>query len=312
MTDSHVPASRDPLESVSNACEAGRQSEDVALVANNLNALLQSNSYRLAHEDQELLNSNDMRGVRMLLEISKPEMVLEEQSITSTILVFGGACLVEKVAAERQLAMARQRLDQEPANRTMQRQVQRCKQLVELAPFYEAAREFAHLASCGQKVGEGCRHVIATGGGPGIMEAANRGAFDAGFKSIGFNISLPHEQSPNPFVTPELCFRFNYFALRKFHFVMRAVGAVFFPGGFGTLDELFEVLTLCQTGIKGPIPIVLFGRDYWNNVINFQALADSGLIADENLDLVQFADSATEAWDLIQTSERFSSCPTSE
>ena len=309
MTDPQNPANQGAPQASAAACETGRQSEDVALVANNLNALLQSNSYRLAHEDQELLNSNDMRGVRMLLEISKPEMVLEEQSIASTILVFGGACLVEKVAAERQLAMAQQRLDQAPTDKTLQRQVQRCQQLVELAPFYEAAREFAHLASCGQKDGEGCRHVIATGGGPGIMEAANRGAFDAGFKSIGFNISLPHEQSPNPFVTPELCFRFNYFALRKFHFVMRAVGAVFFPGGFGTLDELFEVLTLCQTGIKGPIPIVLFGRDYWQNIINFQALADSGLIADDNLDLVQFADTASEAWTLIRSSDRFSSCP---
>ena len=309
MSDPNISAGQEGPDPISKACETGRQSEDVALVANNLNALLQSNSYRLAHEDQELLNSNDMRGVRMLLEISKPEMVLEDQSIASTILVFGGACLVEKVAAERQLAVALQHLEQEPDSTAAQRQVQRCKQLVELAPFYEAAREFAHLASCGQKDGEGCRHVIATGGGPGIMEAANRGAFDAGFKSIGFNISLPHEQSPNPFVTPELCFRFNYFALRKFHFVMRAVGAVFFPGGFGTLDELFEVLTLCQTGIKGPIPIVLFGRNYWTNVINFHALADSGLIADDNLDLVQFADSADEAWELIRRSERFNSCP---
>lgn len=309
MSDPNITAGQEGPDPMSKACETGRQSEDVALVANNLNALLQSNSYRLAHEDQELLNSNDMRGVRMLLEISKPEMVLEDQSIASTILVFGGACLVEKVAAERQLAVALQHLEQEPDSTAAQRQVQRCKQLVELAPFYEAAREFAHLASCGQKDGEGCRHVIATGGGPGIMEAANRGAFDAGFKSIGFNISLPHEQSPNPFVTPELCFRFNYFALRKFHFVMRAVGAVFFPGGFGTLDELFEVLTLCQTGIKGPIPIVLFGRNYWTNVINFDALADSGLIADDNLDLVQFADSADEAWELIRRSERFNSCP---
>ena len=308
MNDPHISANQGAQQSTPHACEAGRQSDDVALVANNLNALLQSNSYRLAHEDQELLNSNDMRGVRMLLEISKPEMVLEEQSIASTILVFGGACLVEKVAAERQLAVAQQQFKKEPTNSRVQRQVQRCKHLVELAPFYEAAREFSHLVSCGQNDGGGCRHVIATGGGPGIMEAANRGAFDAGFKSIGFNISLPHEQRPNPFVTPELCFRFNYFALRKFHFVMRAAGAVFFPGGYGTLDELFEVLTLCQTGIKGAIPIVLFGSDYWHNVINFQALADSGLIADDNLELVQFADTATEAWELIRDSQRFSRC----
>ena len=289
-------------------CAAERQSDDVALVANNLNAVLQSNTYRLAHEDQELLNSNEMRGVRMLLEISKPEMVLEAEDIASTILVFGGACLVEKVAAQRQLTLARQALEEQPESSACKRQVKRAERLVDLSRYYEAARAFAHLASCDQHMGQGCTHVIATGGGPGIMEAANRGAFDAGAKSIGFNISLPHEQSPNPFVTPELCFRFNYFALRKFHFVMRAMGAVFFPGGFGTLDELFEVLTLRQTGIKGPMPIVMFGRDYWQPVINFEALADSGLIADEHLDLIQFADTPEEAWGLIRSSERFQQC----
>ena len=308
MTDLRPGDPGDHVGTAAKACASERQSDDVALVANNLNAVLQSNTYRLAHEDQELLNSNDMRGVRMLLEISKPEMVLEEEEIASTILVFGGACLVEKVAAERQLGLARQTLQAQPTNTTLQRQVQRKERLVELSRFYDAARDFAHLVSCAQRDHQRCTHVIATGGGPGIMEAANRGAFDAGFKSIGFNISLPNEQSPNPFVTPELCFRFNYFALRKFHFVMRTIGAVFFPGGFGTLDELFEVLTLRQTGIKGPMPIVLYGRDYWQNVINFPALADSGLIADEHLELIEFADSPGEAWDLIRESERYGQC----
>ena len=308
MSDSQ-PFHTDPLASAATeACAAERHSDDVALVANNMNTVLQSNTYRLAHEDQELLNSSEMRGVRMLLEISKPEMVLEAEQISSTILVFGGACLVERVAAQRQLSQAQHKLAEQPDNAAVQRQVKRCQRLVELSPFYEAARDFAHLVSCAQRSGEGCSHVIATGGGPGIMEAANRGAFDAGFKSIGFNISLPHEQSPNPFVTPELCFRFNYFALRKFHFVMRAVGAVFFPGGFGTLDELFEVLTLRQTGIKGPIPVVLFGKDYWQEVINFNALADSGLIADDHLDLIQFADTPSEAWELIRNSDRYEQC----
>ena len=276
-----------------------RRSDDVALVANNLHALLHSNSYRLAHEDPALLTTQDMRGVRMLLEISKPEMVLEAEQVQSTILVFGGACLVEKVAAERKLFMAESRLRETPDDPQLKRQVQRALRLVELSHFYSAAREFANLVSCRHGHGNSPMPVIATGGGPGIMEAANRGAFDAGMKSIGFNISLPHEQSPNPFVTPELCFRFNYFALRKIHFVMRSKGAVFFPGGFGTLDELFEVLTLRQTGIKGPMPVVMYGSDYWNKVINFQALADSGLIADEHLDLIQFADSPEEALALI-------------
>ena len=275
------------------------RSDDVALVANNLHALLHSNSYRLAHEDKELLTTHDMRGVRMLLEISKPEMVLEAEQVESTILVFGGACLVEKVAAERKLCMAESRLRETPDDPQLKRQLQRAQRLVQLSHFYDAAREFANLVSCRHRHGNGAMPVIATGGGPGIMEAANRGAFDVGVKSIGFNISLPHEQSPNPFVTPALCFRFNYFALRKIHFVMRSQGAVFFPGGFGTLDELFEVLTLRQTGIKGPMPVVMYGSDYWNNVINFDALADSGLIADEHLDLIQFADTPQEALSLI-------------
>ena len=141
---------------------------------------------------------------------------------------------------------------------------------------------------------------VITGGGPGIMEAANRGAFDAGCRSIGLNIELPHEQNPNPYITPNLCFKFNYFALRKFHFVMRAVGAVLFPGGYGTLDELFELLTLRQVGTQHAMPIVLFGKDYWSRLIDFEFMADSGLIDDEDLKLIQFADTATEAWDLIQ------------
>ena len=283
-------------------------SSDVALVANNLNATLQSNTYRLAHEDPELLSSNDMRGVRMLLEISKPERILEAENIASTILVFGGACLVEKISIDRQLANAQQRLSEEPGNPLRIRKVERLKKLEDLSRFYDAAREFANIASTSQQGTSGCTHVIATGGGPGIMEAANRGAFDAGCKSIGFNITLPHEQNPNPFITPELCFRFNYFALRKFHFVMRATGAVFFPGGFGTLDELFEVLTLRQTGIKGNIPIVLYGRDYWQNIINFEALADSGLIEDEHLKLIDYADSPSEAWEVIRHSHRYNTC----
>ncbi len=143
-------------------------------------------------------------------------------------------------------------------------------------------------------------HVIVTGGGPGIMEAANRGAFDAGCRSIGFNIDLPHEQYPNPYITPELCFKFNYFSLRKFQFVMRSVGAVLFPGGFGTLDELFEVLTLRQVGAKSAMPIILFGTDYWSRLIDFDFLSDLGLIDDEDRQLIQFADTATEAWNLIR------------
>ena len=246
-----------------------------------------------------------MRGVRMLLEISKPELYFAEAGITSTIIVFGGARLQEKSAAEASLKEAIRELDADPDSTAWKRKVSRARKMLELSSFYDAAREFAFLAShfgqLGSNSGPCCSsHVIVTGGGPGIMEAANRGAFDAGCRSIGLNIELPHEQNPNPYITPDLCFKFNYFALRKFHFVMRAVGAVLFPGGYGTLDELFELLTLRQVGTQHAMPIVLFGKDYWSRLVDFEFMADSGLIDDEDLQLIQFADTAAEAWDLIR------------
>ena len=172
-----------------------------------------------------------------------------------------------------------------------------------MSHYYQSAREFSKLASISNQNKNCNSHVIVTGGGPGIMEAANRGAFEANCKSIGLNISLPNEQIPNAFITPGLCFKFNYFALRKIHFVMRSIAAVFFPGGFGTLDELFELLTLRQTGMKTKIPIILFGREYWDKIINFEYLADHGLIADEHLNLFKYADSASEAWEIIKLSK---------
>jgi uncharacterized protein (TIGR00730 family) len=285
--------------------DSGLPSEDPARVAHNLEQIIHSDTYRLAHQDLDLLNRSSMRGVRMLLEISKPELFLEEAGITSTIIVFGGARLQEKSAAKASLKEAIKELDANPDSSRWKRKVSRARKMVELSSFYDAAREFAFLAShfgqSGPISGPSCSsHVIVTGGGPGIMEAANRGAFDAGCRSIGLNIELPHEQNPNPYITPNLCFKFNYFALRKFHFVMRAVGAVFFPGGYGTLDELFELLTLRQVGTQHAMPIVLFGKDYWSRLVDFEFMADSGLIDDEDLKLIQFADTATEAWDLIR------------
>ena len=283
------------------------RSDDVALVANNLDAIMRSSTYKLAHEDYDLINSDPMRGVRMLLEISKPQLSLDVAGISSTIIVFGGARVIERCAAERQLEKIKSDLDQNPDSDALRREVKRCENRVKLSVFYDSAREFAYLASChGQSsdhvLNGSASHVIVTGGGPGIMEAANRGAFDAGCKSVGFNVSLPHEQHPNPFITPELCFQFNYFALRKFHFVMRSIGAVLFPGGFGTLDELFEILTLRQVGTKKAMPIILFGKQYWSRIIDFNYLADSGLIADDDLALIQFADTALEAWEMIRES----------
>ena len=277
-----------------------KRSDDQELVRKNLELIISSNNYQLAHEDRELLNSDEMRGVRMLLEINKPEKILEEQNILSTIIVFGGASLTDKSSIDHRLALAKNSLTKDPSSSNLQREVTRLKNLQSISHYYDSAREFAKIVSR-QNQKEHCNsHVIVTGGGPGIMEAANRGAFDADCKSIGLNISLPNEQHPNAYITPGLCFKFNYFALRKFHFVMRSVAAVFFPGGFGTFDELFELLTLRQTGMKTQIPIILFGRDYWSKVINFQFLSDHGLISDEHMNLFQYADSASEAWDIIK------------
>ena len=276
------------------------RSDDLELVRKNLELIISSNNYQLAHEDRELLNSDEMRGVRMLLEINKPEKILEEQNILSTIIVFGGASLSDKSSIDHRIELAKNSLTKDPSSSNLERELTRLKNLQSISHYYDSAREFAKIVSR-QNQKEHCNsHVIVTGGGPGIMEAANRGAFDADCKSIGLNISLPNEQHPNAYITPGLCFKFNYFALRKFHFVMRSVAAVFFPGGFGTFDELFELLTLRQTGMKTQIPIILFGRDYWSKVINFQFLSDHGLISDEHMNLFQYADSASEAWDIIK------------
>jgi len=271
----------------------------------NLDAILKSPTYRIAHEDQDLLNSNDMRGVRMLLEITKPDLHFETAGIESTIIVFGGARIVDKDTAAAKLVQAEQRLIEQPDSSSLKRAVSHAQHLVDLSRFYDAAREFAYLASlhgqCNREPSDECSsHVIVTGGGPGIMEAANRGAFDAGCRSIGLNITLPFEQHPNPYISPDLCFKFNYFSLRKFHFVMRSIGAILFPGGFGTLDELFELLTLRQVGTKGSMPIVLFGTDFWKRLVDFDYLAQMGLISEDDLDLIHFSDTAEEAWDFIR------------
>ena len=283
--------------------------DDVALVAENMEAILSSPSYSLAQDDRHLLDKPEMRGVRMLLELGKPELAFLADSITSTVIVFGGTQIVERPAAERRLSEARRAMARAqntaagPASAKalegLARELKRAEQLLAYCHYYDAAREFARIVSIDNQCDDKRDYVIITGGGPGIMEAANRGAFDVGCKSIGLNIKLPSEQQPNPFITPELCFQFKYFALRKFHFILRAAAVVLFPGGFGTLDEMFETLTLRQTHRMQPVPIILFGRDYWSKVINFQFLADSGVIADEHLKLFTYAETAEEAWQQI-------------
>ena len=268
----------------------------------NLNLIINSDTYKLAYEDIGLLNRNEMRGVRMLLEITKPDLILEENKILSTIIIFGGASIAEESKTKEKIEDIKKLIKKNPSSVLLKRNLNRLENLLSMSHYYQSAREFSKLASINNQSKSCNSHVIVTGGGPGIMEAANRGAFEANCKSIGLNISLPNEQIPNAFITPGLCFKFNYFALRKIHFVMRSIGAVFFPGGFGTLDELFELLTLRQTGMKNKIPIILFGREYWDKIINFEYLADLGLISDEHLNLFEYADTASEAWEIIKSS----------
>ena len=268
----------------------------------NLNLIINSDTYKLAYEDIGLLNRNEMRGVRMLLEITKPDLILEENKIISTTIIFGGASIAEESKTKEKIDDIKKLIKKNPSSVLLKRNLNRLENLLSMSHYYQSAREFSKLASINNQSKSCNSHVIVTGGGPGIMEAANRGAFEANCKSIGLNISLPNEQIPNAFITPGLCFKFNYFALRKIHFVMRSIGAVFFPGGFGTLDELFELLTLRQTGMKNKIPIILFGREYWDKIINFEYLADLGLIEDEHLNLFKYADTASEAWEIIKSS----------
>jgi uncharacterized protein (TIGR00730 family) len=262
----------------------------------NLAAILTSPTYKLAELDTAFLQRPGLRPVRMQLELLKPEIYFAEQNIHSTIVVFGGTQIVERGQAEAQLKSAQQSLADNPGDAARQRAVSRAESILAKSHYYDAAREFARLVSGTCQVNGDCDYVIVTGGGPGIMEAANRGAFDVGAKSIGLNITLPEEQRPNPYITPELCFNFHYFAMRKMHFLLRAKALVAFPGGFGTLDELFEVLTLRQTNRMQHIPVILYGRNYWERALNLQFFADEGVIRDEHLQLFQYVDSPDEAW----------------
>jgi len=268
------------------AADMSSESEQAGL----LRKILQSSSYRLAQEDKEFLASEDLRPVRLQLELLKPERYLREHNVRSTIVVFGSARLLPPDHAEARLEVLERRAD--PA---LKAEIARARKQLEYSRYYVEARHFAKIVSRRfQK--EGRRDfVVVTGGGPGIMEAANRGAYDAGERSIGLNVTLPHEQAPNPFVTPELCFQFRYFGLRKMHFLLRARGLVAFPGGFGTLDELFETLTLMQTKKVATMPVVLVGQQFWSRVIDFNFLLEEGMIDQEDLKLFSIVDSADEA-----------------
>jgi len=261
--------------------------------------IVRSTSYIPADRDTEFLQRDELRPLRLGLELLKPELVQKEHGIRSTIVVFGSSRLVEPTVARQELERTQREAASSPRNPQLQRQVAVAKRRAALSEFYVLAREFGRLVSSSCQVDGQCDYVIVTGGGPGIMEAANRGAADAGAKSIGLNITLPHEQYPNPYITPDLCFQFRYFALRKMHFLLRAKALVVFPGGFGTLDELFETLTLLQTGKVTGVTVVLIGRAFWERLINWQLLIEDGLIGQSDLSLFHFAESAQEAWDII-------------
>jgi uncharacterized protein (TIGR00730 family) len=266
----------------------------------NLQKILHSLSYRVAYQDVDFLMEPELRAARMELEQLKPELYLQKNNIRSTIVVFGSTRILEPAEAREQLERAKSRLADTPSDVRRRRAVKRAQELEKLSHYYDIAREFGKLVSQSSQTGGQRDYVIVTGGGPGIMEAANRGAFDVGAKTVGFNIHLPHEQQPNPYITPELCFQFRYFALRKFHFLLRAKALVVFPGGFGTLDELTDALTLRQTSRMQEIPIIMFGKEYWERAIDFQFFAESGTIDDADLDLFRFAETAEEAWRKIQ------------
>jgi uncharacterized protein (TIGR00730 family) len=259
-----------------------------------------SPSYRLAFTDLDFLLREELRPVRLQLELLKPELQLLAAEIESTIVVFGSARIEppDRAATRREAAEAA--VATQPDDPRLARLAKTARHLERLSAMYDEARAFARLVSSDRDAEGRQRFVIVTGGGPGVMEAANRGAADVGAISIGHNIVLQHEQAPNPWVTPEFCFQFHYFALRKMHLMTRAKALVVFPGGYGTFDELFETLCLIQTGKSRPMPVLLFNRAYWQRVVNFEALVEEGVIDARDLDLFRFVETAAEAWSAIE------------
>ena len=276
--------------------------EDVQRFRNSHLATPQSSSpaYRLAYADADFILTDEMRPVRLLLELSKPELTLQQHNIHHTIVIFGSARILDPDTAANNLSAVDEKLRLQPADSLLLTARQKAIKDLDKSRYYSEARRLAEKITR-----ESCAHNlprlhIITGGGPGIMEAANRGAADAGGESIGLNITLPQEKRPNPFITPDLCFQFHYFAMRKMHFLLRAQALVIFPGGFGTLDELLETLTLVQTRKIQALPIIAFDRQYWESLLNFDLLVDEGMISAEDRNLIQFVDSADEAWAIVR------------
>jgi len=293
-TPPHPHKRREPLP----WCQPKSTAEDPEALQR-VHAIMASPSYRRSDQDIDFLAQGELRGVRLQLDYFKTELALEQQAVDHTIVAFGSTRICEPMAAKSKVESLRTALASDPGNAELKHRLAIAERILAKSHYYEVAREFGRLVGDAAECPglENC--VVMTGGGPGMMEAANRGAFDAGAKSVGLNISLPHEQFPNPYITPGLCFSFHYFALRKLHFLLRASALVAFPGGYGTFDELFEVLTLIQTRKISPIPVVLVGESYWRGAVNIDFMVEEGVIDPEDRELFWFAETAQEIWDGI-------------
>ncbi len=273
-----------------------KSAEDDSRAPAALQAILASASYREADEDVHFLQDDATRGVRLQLDFLKTETLLEAHEVAHTIVVFGSTRIPEPQAARRARESCARALGASPNDQNLQRRLAIARRIEEKSRYYEIAREFGRIVGAAGENTTGGRIMIMTGGGPGVMEAANRGAHDVGAKSIGLNITLPKEQYPNPYVAPELCFRLRYFAMRKLHFLLRARALVAFPGGYGTMDELFEVLSLAQTRKIAPVPVIMVGESYWRRAFDPEFLGDEGVIDPEDRDLFWFSESAKDIW----------------
>ncbi|CAA0107734.1 Uncharacterised protein [Halioglobus japonicus] len=267
-----------------------------------------SSTYKLAYTDEAFMERDELLSVRLQLELLKPDVLQDEYGIHSTVVIFGSSRIPDFETATKRLQHARAGLADRPDDAALARKVKVAERVVYNSRFYDEARELSRLITADALSGSQSELTVVTGGGPGIMEAANRGAMEAGGKSIGLNIVLPFEQTPNAFVTPELCFQFHYFAIRKMHFLKRAKALVACPGGFGTLDELFETLTLIQTHKMPALPVLLLGREFWERVIDFDRLVEEGVVAENDLSLFCIVDSAEEAWSIIGSSDLQRDC----
>ena len=270
-------------------------SEDPA-IANKLEGIMTNRSYVPAIEDIDFLKGSNARGIRLQLDYLKPQVLLNKHGIEHTIVVFGSTRIVEPIAAQQKIDSLNKQIEQKPQNKRLINKLAIAKRIQTKSQYYQVAREFAGIVGKSGNGPNDSQLVVMTGGGPGIMEAANRGAAEVQAETVGLNITLPNEQFPNPYVTPELCFQFHYFAIRKLHFVLRARALVAFPGGYGTLDELFETLTLIQTRKIKPMPVVLVGQSFWQKVVDIDFLVDEGVIDEEDQDLFWYAETAEDIW----------------